>query len=240
MKIFIDAGHNYSGHNTGAAGNGLREQDITFEVAKRLSDILRKQGIETKLSRPTLETNLGTNNSSSINSRYTMANDWGADYFISIHANAGGGTGAETLYYRDDSLDYARTIQNEYVKKMKVADRGVKYRDNIGVLKYTKMPSILIELGFIDNQTDAAMLKNQQQEMAMAIADGFYKYLGIKPDRSDKMIYNTVEEAPEWARPTLRKLIDRGLLAGTGNKNLDLTMDMIRLLVINDRAGLYN
>ena len=236
MKVFIDAGHNFNKWNTGAEGSGLKEQDITFAIAKKLGDLLASKGIEIKLSRPTLETNLGTDNASSINARYTMANNWGADYFISIHTNAGGGTGAETLYFKKDSKDYAKVIQENYIKAIVLADRGVKYRDDVGVLINTKMPAVLIETGFIDNKTDAELLKNHQSEIAQAIANGFYEFLGIKEDV--EMRYNTLAEVPDWAKATISKLIDKKLLTGDGNK-LDLSLDMIRIFVINDRAGLY-
>lgn len=54
------------------------------------------------------------------------------------------------------------------------------------------------------------------------------------------MIYNTIDEVPEWARPTIQKLMDKGWLKGNGDGQLDLNDTMLRLLVINDRAGLYN
>ena len=90
IKIFIDQGHNPSGnHNTGAEGNGLFEQDITYNVGKYLSSILGKDPrFEVKLSRPTPNTVLGTDNSSSLSSRVNLANSWRADYFLSIHVNA--------------------------------------------------------------------------------------------------------------------------------------------------------
>lgn len=50
--------------------------------------------------------------------------------------------------------------------------------------------------------------------------------------------YNTVKECPEWAQKTIQKLIDKGHLSGDG-KNLDLSHDMVRMFVINDRAGIY-
>lgn len=50
--------------------------------------------------------------------------------------------------------------------------------------------------------------------------------------------YNTLDAVPDWARPTIDKLIGRGLLNGNG-ASLDLSLDMLRILVINDRAGLY-
>lgn len=54
----------------------------------------------------------------------------------------------------------------------------------------------------------------------------------------DKMIYNTIDEVPEFAKATVQKLCDRGYLKGNG-KGLDLTYDMIRLLVILDRAEVF-
>ena len=62
MKIFIDAGHNYSGSDTGATGNGRREQDITPLIAIKLKEFLNHNGIEVKMSR-----NAVTDNVSNIN-----------------------------------------------------------------------------------------------------------------------------------------------------------------------------
>lgn len=251
MKIFIDQGHNNTGWNTGAIGCGLKEQDITFSVGYKLGEKLKKLGLEIKLSRPTKETNLGTNNSSSINTRYTMANNWNADYFISIHCNAGGGTGTETLYYKADSKKFAETVQNEYINKTGLRSRGIKYRDNLGVLKRTKMPSILVETAFIDTEKDALFLKNNQEIIVDALIEGICKFLNIANttkdvniDNTNKKVddfvkrYNSVNEVPDWAKPTIQKLIEKNLLNGN-DKGLNLSEDMLRILVINDRAGIY-
>jgi len=231
-KIFIDAGHNDSGWNTGAVGNGLKEQDITFAVAKKLSNLLTARGLTIKLSRSTKETNLGTNNSSAINARYNMANEWGADYFISIHCNAGGGTGTETLYYKSDSLNYATTIQDAFIKAMKLRDRGIKYRNNIGVIMHTKMPAILIELAFIDTGADALVLFNRQDDMAAALAAGFYELLGMEAEKEvtqeqfesmyAKMIAKTHGNAPsKWAKEACEAAIEAGIFSGDGDGNYD-------------------
>ena len=53
------------------------------------------------------------------------------------------------------------------------------------------------------------------------------------------MIYNTIDEVPDWARPTIQMLVDKGWLKGNGDGQLGLNDTMLRLLVINDRAGLY-
>ena len=66
-KIYIDQGHNPDPPNSGAEGNGLREQDVTYEVGRRLAALLRRSGnYEVRLSRPTSETQLGTSNASSL------------------------------------------------------------------------------------------------------------------------------------------------------------------------------
>ena len=86
IKIFIDQGHNPQNPNAGAEGNGLREQDITYDTGLRLASLLRDNGnFEVRLSRNTPTEQLGTSNASSLAERVRAANDWGADYFISIH-----------------------------------------------------------------------------------------------------------------------------------------------------------
>lgn len=56
----------------------------------------------------------------------------------------------------------------------------------------------------------------------------------------DEIIFHSVEEVPAWARPTVQKLIDKGALQGVGGGDLDLSADLLRMLVINDRCGLYD
>lgn len=68
----------------------------------------------------------------------------------------------------------------------------------------------------------------------------YYRYGAPKEeDTKAKERYNTLDELPEWARPTIEKLTKRNILTG-GGKNLDLSLDMIRVFVIHDRAGLYD
>ena len=56
---------------------------------------------------------------------------------------------------------------------------------------------------------------------------------------SKNIIYNYIEDVPKWARPTIQKLVDKGFLQGS-DKGLNLKEDLLRVLVINDRAGLYD
>ena len=83
IKIYIDQGHNPSGWNTGAEGNGFYEQDLTFEIGRRLYNLfVTNPEFTPRLSRPTNDTILGTSNSSSLTARVNEANSWGADRII--------------------------------------------------------------------------------------------------------------------------------------------------------------
>ena len=87
-KIYIDQGHNPENPNAGAEGNGFREQDLVYSIGVLTAEYLRAAGLDVRLSRPTETTQLGTSNTSSLAARVNDANSWGADYFISLHANA--------------------------------------------------------------------------------------------------------------------------------------------------------
>jgi len=200
-KIFIDAGHNDSGFDTGASGNGIREQDITFAVAQRLGALLQGVGVEIKYSRDVKFDNVGYDLNSSLSGRANMANNFGADYFISLHCNSfllssangieicisGTGGKAEQL---------ANSIRPNLVK-LGLYNRGNVVRPNLAVLKNTKMSAILIELGFISNPNDAQILSDRQEELANAIFQGVCNKLGIEKKLvvvSEGYIYKKIGE----------------------------------------------
>ena len=180
MKIFLDAGHGYS-VDTGAQGNGLKEQDITCQLAQKIGERLKNNGIDVKYSRGTIMSNVGTTLNESINGRCNMANSWGADYFISLHCNAStncSANGTETLIY-GNSAKVLADIVNSNLVSLGLLNRGVKQRTDLGVLKRTNMPAILVEVGFISNAHDAYFLANRQDEIAQAICNAIFEYLGV-------------------------------------------------------------
>ena len=73
---------------------------------------------------------------------------------------------------------------------------------------------------------------------SMILAGKFPPEMPIWVEEETEMRYNTVKECPKWAQKTIQKLIDKGYLSGDG-KNLDLSHDMVRMFVINDRTGMY-
>ena len=177
MKIFLDPGHNYSGGDTGASGFGLREEIVTFEVANKLRVLLQSAGHEVRMSRSYVTDNVGNGTvASSLNERVRLSNSWGADLFVSIHCNSFNQTarGTETLIYSKGSYaqEVAQRVQNSIVSNLGTTDRGVRTRSELEVLKNTTTPAILIELAFIDNESDSWLLKTRQEDFAKAIFEG--------------------------------------------------------------------
>ena len=186
IKIYIDQGHNPSGFNTGAEGNGYYEQDITYEIGRRLYNLLLSNPeFEPRLSRPTPETVLGTNNSTSLVERVNQANSWGADIFISLHNNAAENpraTGNEALVYGPGStvaIALGENILEQLTLTTGLRNRGIVYRPGLYVLKETEMPAVLVEMGFITNPYDADLLANSSYLFATGIYRGILKYYGL-------------------------------------------------------------
>lgn len=185
IKIYIDQGHNPEGPNTGSDGIDTTEAQVTYEVGIALYNLLNaNQDFEARLSRTSPDEVLGVSNLSSLQERVTDANRWGADYFISIHTNAfanPAANGSEAFVYSSDGQSYifAEYILSSIVENLDMTDRGVKIRPSLYVLRKTRMPSTLIELGFITNPSDAAKLRNNPNGFANAIYKGILEYFGL-------------------------------------------------------------
>lgn len=185
IKIYIDQGHNPSGINAGAEGFGVREQDITYQVGQYLYNILSQDDrFEAKLSRPTPETSLGYNNTSSLRERVTQANEWPANYFISIHANASTNpmqNGSEVYVAASYTASWylAMDVLSEIVRRTGTKYNGVIINPGLYVLRNTTMPAILVELGYITNYEDNQKMVNNGYQFAYGIYVGLLNYLGL-------------------------------------------------------------
>ncbi len=186
IKIFVDQGHNPTGFNTGAEGNGYFEQDITYRVGVLLYERLRADpNFEARLSRPTEGTVLGTSNNDSLRVRVAQANAYGADLFISIHTNAAenpAATGTEALVYSPTST-VAREVAEDILVQLNLMtglrNRGIVYRPGLYVLRRTQMPAVLVEIGFITNSRDAALMVEEPELFAEGIYRGIRAYYGL-------------------------------------------------------------
>ena len=185
IKIYIDQGHNPQNPNAGAEGNGLREQDIVFAVGIELAELLRQNGnFDVRLSRPTAQSQIGTSNTTSLRLRVADANEWGADYFISLHTNASSiesATGTEGFAFSSPSTAFSlgEDILDGISRLTGLRNRGMAVRTNLYVLRRTAMPAVLIELGFITNYNDAMLMSNRPDLFARGIYDGIVEYTGI-------------------------------------------------------------
>ncbi len=183
IKIYIDQGHNPDTFNAGAVGNGYNEEDITYRVGISLYELLSANtSFTAKLSRPTPDTVLGTSNSSSLTARVNDANSWGADVFISLHTNAAANpaaNGIETLVYDASSPiagELAEDILESLVEITGFRSRGVKSRPGLYVLRRTRMPAVLVEMGFITNPAEAELMASSPELFARGIYNGILDY----------------------------------------------------------------
>lgn len=184
VKVYIDQGHNPVNPNAGAEGNGYREQDLVYEIGQRLAEILQANGLETRLSRPFPDTQLGSSTATSLSARVNDANAWGADYFISLHTNASVSStaaGSESYVFRLGSA--ASALAEDILLQLQYATglptRGVFARPTLYVLRRTRMPAVLVEMGFISNPYEASLMANQPGLFANGIANGILAYLGM-------------------------------------------------------------
>lgn len=171
MRVFLNPGHAPNGNpDPGACGCGLRECDVAKSVADLVEHYLTAAGV-------TVVSNMQCDDLWDITE---SANASGADIFISIHCNAfnGSACGTETCVYPGsaDGNKLGACIQQQIVDSLGTADRGLKARKDLWVLKSTDMTAVLIELAFIDNEGDAALLRDQQDGFARAIARGVTDY----------------------------------------------------------------
>ena len=186
IKIFIDQGHNPQGVNAGAEGLGLREQDITYNVGIYLRDILdRDPRFDARVSRPSETTVLGTTNATSLAARVNAANSWPADYFLSIHTNANVNpavNGTEMYIYSagGQAQWLAEALLTSITTRLGTKSNGVFVRPSLYVLRRTAMPSVLIELAYITNVSDAEKHEDEQYAFAYAIYEGLLSYFGFE------------------------------------------------------------
>ena len=173
-KVFVDAGH--GGKDSGASGFGKNEATINLEIAKKVEQKLKAKNIQVKMSRERDDVFVP------LGERAQLANNYGADVFVSIHQNSAqpSASGIET-YYHDKKEMYkplASDIQTDIIKQTGAKNRGVK-SSNLAVLRESNMPSALVENGFVTNRNEYNKLINQeyQDKLATGIVNGVEKYL---------------------------------------------------------------
>ena len=191
LKVVIDAGHGGKDPgNLNSKPEFLKEKDINLNVALVLGGY-----IETYLGHKVdVIYTRKTDTFVELNDRILIANNAQADFFISVHCNASPRTtsiGTETHIHNLEnktSLDLAHAIEKQFSTRAGRISRGVKVKNdrlyNLMVLQYTKMPSVLVEMGFMTNEREEHYLNTQrgQDITASAIFRAFRDYVTEKYD----------------------------------------------------------
>ena len=207
VVVVLDPGH--GGQDPGTAHNGLVEKDLNLKIAQYCKNELEEYtGVTVYMTRET-DILLGNNTSEDLWNRVAKAKAWGADLFVSIHINSGGGKGAEVWYptenYNANIGKQGKEVAQEIIEELKkiglsthgnggiytkLAD-GSKYEyadgssgDYYGIIRHSKnagFPGIIVEHAFIDNEDDAAKLKDESflKQCGVADATGIANHFGL-------------------------------------------------------------
>lgn len=173
--IVVDAGH--GGKDPGAVNkaHNMQEKTLNLSISQKLAQRLRQEGYN-------IITTRDTDVFIELAERGNIANNNDVDLFISIHFNAAGNTsarGIETLYHpTEDGKKVAQIFQTEIVKASGAPDRKVIPRSNLSVLRRTKMPAVLLELGYMTNPTEIVQVMDDsyQNKLVDGIVNAVNRY----------------------------------------------------------------
>jgi len=165
MKIVVDYGHCLSGYDTGASGNGYKEEVCTREIGTKVKAKLEKLGHTVYAVAPDYANSLVE----SLNTRVNSANSKDAAISVSIHLNAGGGKGVEIYTKGGQAFNEATNILKNMVA-LGYVNRGIKNGSGLALVGSIWTTSMLIECCFIDTASDMALYN--PEKIADAIVKG--------------------------------------------------------------------
>lgn len=263
MNILVIAGHGGNPYDPGACGCGYKEAVETRRLATAVAPLLRAYGFNVTMYDQKNDAYKVLYNGGSLPLS-------GISYVLEIHLNAcvkdytgdGFTTGTEILVHTDEAGITVEQAICKRVAALGFKNRGVKRTNGLWVMNAVHRQGIshaLIEVCFIDDKDDMNLYKAKFSEIVKAIADGvaegFGKAVNDMTEAQVKQIatqvandvvsksrelYETIDEVPDWARPTVEKLVRKGFIEGNDDEgNLGLTLDLMRMLKINDNAHLY-
>ena len=166
--VILDAGH--GGSNPGATYNGREEKTDTLALVLYIGKILEDNGVNVYYTRT-------TDIYESPIQKAQEGNVAGGDYFVSIHRNSSTYpnqySGVQTLVF-DRNADAVRLAENinEELEDVGFANLGIEQRQDLAVLRRTNMPAVLVEVGFINTDSDNRLLDQKFEEVGEAIATG--------------------------------------------------------------------
>lgn len=180
--VVLDAGH--GGWDPGKTGNrGKNEQELNLAITKKLAEFLEQGGATVYLTRADSEA-LGAKKREDMSERKNIANESGADIFVSIHQNAFSShkvKGAQVFYHKNSEKGkyLAECIQDSLKQRLDEENtRVAKANRDYYVLRTTEIPAALVECGFLSNQNEEQLLNDEayQERVAWAIYCGILSY----------------------------------------------------------------
>ncbi|MBP1970936.1 N-acetylmuramoyl-L-alanine amidase [Virgibacillus natechei] len=197
--IVIDPGH--GGVDGGAVGKDeTLEKDIALSISKKLQSYLHQSGALVYLTREE-DVDLAAEDTEGysrrkmedIRNRLQFIHDQEADFFLSLHLNAlpsDKWSGAQTFYYpeQDESRHLAQMIQSEIIRNLENTDRTPLANNGVYLLKNAEIPGALVEVGFLSNEQERELLKQDeyQQRMSASIYEGILRYATEEMEESNE------------------------------------------------------
>ena len=182
MIVVIDAGH--GGEDPGKVGvNGALEKDINLEIAKKVEEKLEREGIQVVMTRE--EDKGESSKRKDMEKRVALINEIKPFMTVSIHQNSytdSSVRGAQVFYYTnsEEGKSAAQIMQSRLKEMDWENERQIKSDNTFFLLKNTKVPTIIVECGFLSNYEEAQKLVTQdyQNMMAEGIVKGILEWMG--------------------------------------------------------------
>lgn len=254
MNILLIAGHGDT--DVGAVGllNGkqITEADYTRQLLSLVETRFKKH-VNTYVY-PTERRSMEDYRNGVFSSISNIAN---MDLMLDFHFNAYNTTATGTEVYIPTTSNYtslAGKIVNG-IADVGFTNRGVKTYNYslISTAQKYSIPAFLVETCFIDNPKDMACYTSYEETIADNITNAVLTHFDIDTTQevddmtqaevialldAREVIYSTIDDVPDWGKDTVQKLVDKGVLQGDGT-GLNIDETMLRILVINDRTGIY-
>lgn len=181
--IVIDPGHGGSDPGCVNRALGTKEADVTLKISLHLAEILREQGWNVVLTRETDRdvTYAGSPDRMELEARADVANNIGADLFMSVHCNASVSSasyGSSIHWWKAEDYAFAQALEPVLGHAIGLGQKGL-IRDRFVVLRHSQMPSVLVETAFLSNPREGAKLSDPafQKVIAQQLAGGLANYM---------------------------------------------------------------
>ena len=159
---------------TGTQGSftGVPEYELNLNISKQLREELKNRGYEVMLTREDNDTAISNKE------RAELATQYGADIYVRIHANGSDDSCVNGAFTHDKSYALGEAVINAYCESCKIKNSGVQIFDNMTGINWSTVPVIILEMGFMSNESDDTNMENPdfQKLMVQGIANGIDAY----------------------------------------------------------------